>query len=357
MAGKKLSGKFKAIIAGVLSVVLLAGVGAGGYAIGRHVNNKKENDEAAVGGMVMTDVENSGGIKLMSKVIGTGDYSKYNIPTGTESAQLVSATVEPANATIKTFDWFIKFADDFVLNSYLEQEGYTADGNSADGTSFYDTYKASDSITLVQQDNKTDVLVLCNNGFAQQINLFARANGDNDSEAHIAMDYISDVTGVTVSDTNGAAKTVLSTFGYDSEYEAIASTPTITGYTYDIGTLQPETLSTATIIFVADGQNIGASTDVEKTFGDKESITLYSVDDVVTAENRETAFDYINGCDNKTCLVGTVKVDVTLYYSGYTSHTTNCRVNLGWYVQAVGDKPIPVTSITINGGESLVFYK
>jgi hypothetical protein len=363
MADKKNNSTLKHIIAGVVAFVLLAGVGAGGYAIGRHVK-ESETKESAVGGMVMTEVDDSSSIKLMSKVISSTEYTDYNIPEGTESAQLVTATVEPEGARVRTFDWYLKASDSFVLNDYLKQEGFNESGENDNG-SYSDQYKDVESIELVKQDSLTEILVLCKSGFAQQLNLYARVNGDNDTSAHIAIDYVSSVDYLYFGDSHTSITT---TFGYDENKDAISTSATSTGFHYTIGTIQPDEITACTFSgsfitelqsYLNDNTNNITVVSTETDPLCPSTATLPAMDAVLKddTDSREDAFSYID--ENKDETLGLKVCTITLSFSVTTSEINtpmSVTQSLDWYVVTVGELPNHVTGVKINDGAGLIFY-
>lgn len=76
--------------------------------------NPKEEQEEPVdevnnGGMVIADSGSSNNISVMSYAITSDEYSEYGISPLAESAQVLTATVTPAEATITTLQWAVEW--------------------------------------------------------------------------------------------------------------------------------------------------------------------------------------------------------------------------------------------------------
>lgn len=90
-------------------------------------------DEANNGGMVIANSGSSNNISVMSYAITSDEFSEYGISSLAESAQVLTATVNPVEATIKDLQWSIAWdeeaEDEYGYNLYSSDEWYS-DGDS-----------------------------------------------------------------------------------------------------------------------------------------------------------------------------------------------------------------------------------
>ena len=98
---------------------------------------EETGEEQEQGGMLIEEGENSG-VTLMSAKIAAADYDEYGVSPMAESAQLLTATLEPADASYTTAVWSVAFANaesewasgktvtDYVTVSPTEENALTA---------------------------------------------------------------------------------------------------------------------------------------------------------------------------------------------------------------------------------------
>ena len=70
----------------------------------------EEDQTLEEGGMQIGEAQGSG-IKVMSKTITAAEYEEYGISPMAESAQQLTATITPEDATNKAVDWTVRFKD------------------------------------------------------------------------------------------------------------------------------------------------------------------------------------------------------------------------------------------------------
>lgn len=100
----------KKVVAGCLALVCMATAGITAVATNGFGTYGSEQDMQAatsedVGSVIGANKSN--GIKLMNTVIAAADYEEYGISPLAETAQLLTATVNPTNATNKAVTWSI----------------------------------------------------------------------------------------------------------------------------------------------------------------------------------------------------------------------------------------------------------
>lgn len=107
-------GGWKALAIFLAIVLVAAGILTGVfYALGDITFGKaEEQSEAATknGGMVLAADEGSGAVVAMS-AIAEEDFGDYGISESAESAELVTATLDPADATYTTANWSAAWAN------------------------------------------------------------------------------------------------------------------------------------------------------------------------------------------------------------------------------------------------------
>lgn len=103
----------KKVVAGCLALMCMATAGAMAVAtngFGTYMPDMQATMSEGVGGASI-GMGNSNGIKLMNAVIAAADYDEYGVSPMAETAQLLTATINPTNATNKELTWSIAWKD------------------------------------------------------------------------------------------------------------------------------------------------------------------------------------------------------------------------------------------------------
>lgn len=116
MNSKAKSGKkFRKVVISAVLAVLIAAIAVTGVLTDGFRNFGKAPDSGVTleqpgGGMMIGESEGSG-VTLMSAKIAKEDHAAYGVSPMAESAQLLTATVEPVDAMDKSVDWSIAFVN------------------------------------------------------------------------------------------------------------------------------------------------------------------------------------------------------------------------------------------------------
>ncbi len=144
-----------------------------------------EDDEAPAGdetdeqgGMLIGEGE-SCGVALMSAKIAAADYAEYGISTMAESAQLLTATLAPEDATCTTAVWSIAFTD--------------AESEWASGKTVTDYVTVS-----ATEENALTATVENLQPFGEQIIITLTVTSENTASATCTVDYAQKVTDVSL---------------------------------------------------------------------------------------------------------------------------------------------------------------
>ena len=102
-------------VASILALATVATCAFAGVACS-NVENKNEPENTGVeqtytGGNMQFNENTSNGIKLMSTVIPTEEYTMYGVSAQAEVAYTLTATVNPSTATNKKVDWSVSWID------------------------------------------------------------------------------------------------------------------------------------------------------------------------------------------------------------------------------------------------------
>ena len=145
------------------------------------------NDEQPVDEGGMQIGESSGnGISLMSSRIAPADYAEYGISPMAESAQQLTATITPANATDKTVDWTVKWKD---VNS-VWTKGKTV----------------TDYVTVTPtSDGALTANVECKQAFGEQVQVVCTSRQNTEASATATVDYAKRITAINRTENSGGS--------------------------------------------------------------------------------------------------------------------------------------------------------
>ncbi len=147
------------------------------------------------GGAIIGEIEDHG-VKLLSAKIAKSEYADYGISSLSESAYLLTATIEPANATNKAVDWTVRFVNDSSAWSAGK--------------------KASDYVTITPtSDGALMARVECRSAFGEPITIVAASRNNPEAKGTCRVDYAKRVSNVTVTLKKG--NTATSTIDFSSE--------------------------------------------------------------------------------------------------------------------------------------------
>ena len=208
----KKSDKVKWVITGisfVLVFALLIGLflqifGKGKMKPSEWFNNQTEEVQPeGEGGMVVNEGQGTNGIKLTSTAIQKAQYEEYGISSLAETAQVVTATINPAEATDTELIWSIAW-DQTAENEggslfWTEQEWYS------DGDSDYSASNlASIGVTendFIQISPSSDTLsctVSCSQAFGCPITLTVTSVDNPEATDTCRIDYRNKITSVNI---------------------------------------------------------------------------------------------------------------------------------------------------------------
>ena len=166
-------GGWKALAIFLAIVLVAAGILIGVfYALGDITfGQEEEQSEAATknGGMVLAADEGSGAVVAMS-AIAEEDFGDYGISENAESAELLTATIDPADATYTTATWSAAWAN---------AESEWASGKTV-----------TDYVTVTPtEDNDLSAAVACLQPFGEQVVVTLSVSGGSTVSATCTVDY------------------------------------------------------------------------------------------------------------------------------------------------------------------------
>lgn len=271
----KRSDKVKWVVSFLLIFVLLAGM-IGAWVL--LLKPEKSAPEQEEGGAVITEGESSG-IKLMSVKISPENYAEYGISPMADTAYQLTATIVPENATDKTVDWTIAWAEHRESHS-----GGTNAINRVDPTyDSHDTHDTSDSwsegktvtdyVTVTPtSDGALTANVECLKDFGAQVKVTVTSRDNTDVKANCLVDYTQKLQGVKA--TFGS--TVL-TDGMTKSFDLSQSGQPIEAWTFDYTTsaytIADEYTTTVKISFTDNAAGIGNTIGAVLTWSE-EDITV-----------------------------------------------------------------------------------
>lgn len=219
----------KRIIAGVFALAIIAGAAVGGWAINEYVikdNQFTITDQAydSDGGMQIGESAGSG-ISLMSAKIAATDFDEYGISPMAESAQQLTATITPSNATNQKVDWTVKWKN--------------ANSTWAKGKT------VTDYVTVTPtSDGALTANVECKQAFGEQVQVVCTSRQNTEASATATVDYAKRITAINRSKTSGGSVIFSMTAAGSSHLigkgEAILDTASEFVPVYSIGTIDDE---------------------------------------------------------------------------------------------------------------------
>ncbi len=137
----------------------------------------QEQPDEEAGGAVIGEGE-ANGISLSSALIDPADYTDYGVNALAETAGTITATVTPSNATDKSLDWSVAWAN--------------ASSSWATGKTVTDYFTVTPS-----SDGATTANWQCLKGFSEPIVVTATSRSNPDVSGTVNVDYVKRVTSLT----------------------------------------------------------------------------------------------------------------------------------------------------------------
>ena len=162
------------IIAIILAFVGIAAAFVGIFSDGftnwdKFKPEEEQTETVENGGMIVGDSVGSG-ISLMSTKIAAEDYAAYGVSPLAESAQTLTATVTPSNATDKTVDWTV---------AWVNASSSWANGKTV-----------TDYVTVTPtSDGALTATVECLQAFGEQIKVTVVSRANDSAKAEATVDY------------------------------------------------------------------------------------------------------------------------------------------------------------------------
>ena len=117
------------------------------------------------------------GITVKSTKLSAAEYAEYNVSAQAETAYTLTATITPANATDKTVDWTVKFANP---------------------SSAWAAGKTATDYVGVVPNTATTAIAACTEPFGEQIVITVTSRDNSAVYAECTVDYVSRMTDLTV---------------------------------------------------------------------------------------------------------------------------------------------------------------
>ena len=198
----------KKVIAGISALAIIAGAAVGGWAVSKYV--AKDSDFAIEtpvtdnGGMQIGESVGNG-ISLMSTKIAAAEYEDYGISPMAESAQQLTATITPSNATNQKVDWTVKWKN--------------ANSTWAKGKT------VTDYVTVTPtSDGALTANVVCKQAFGEQVQVVCTSRQNMQASATANVDYAKRITSGSINyvgDSSGNAD--ITSAGSVFTYDALGS--------------------------------------------------------------------------------------------------------------------------------------
>lgn len=220
------------------------------------------------GGLVVNQPVNNG-ISLMSAKIAAADFEEYGISPMAESAQQLTATIEPADATNKKVNWSVAF---------INPSSTWASGKNV-----------TDYVTVTPtSDGALTANVECKKGFSEQIKVIVTSRESPLIAAECTVDYVKRLTDVNVVMKKNGTPTeevVFSAEGFNYTWEC---NPVYSDGTLDDSFTYKYTLSTTSA--AVEGVKEIISTPIHKQtinvgWSQNELTLLTSKDNILTILN------------------------------------------------------------------------
>ena len=158
------------LFAFILVGVMLAGIILGWFDKKEEPPAGEEQQQTEDGGMVVDEAEGSG-IRVMSAKISPANYEEYGISPMAESAQRLTATITPANATNQEVDWAV---------AWVNPSSSWASGKTV-----------TDYVTVTPtSDGALTANVECLQAFGEQVKVTCTSRQNPEASASSKVDYI-----------------------------------------------------------------------------------------------------------------------------------------------------------------------
>ena len=191
---------------------------------GEQTEQPDEETPEEEGGMQIGEAEENG-IKLMSAKIAAADYAEYGISPMAESAQQLTATITPANATNQKVDWAVE---------WVNPSSTWANGKTV-----------TDYVTVTPtSDGALTANVECLQAFGEQVKVTVTSRQNTEASATATVDYAKRITAINRSKTSGGSvifsMTAAGSSHLISKGEAILDTSSEFVPEYSVGTIDDE---------------------------------------------------------------------------------------------------------------------
>lgn len=158
------------LFAFILVGVMLAGIILGWFDKKEEPPTGEEQQQTEYGGMFVGEAEGSG-IRVMSAKISPTNYEEYGISPMAESAQRLTATITPANATNQEVDWAV---------AWVNPSSSWASGKTV-----------TDYVTVTPtSDGALTANVECLQAFGEQVKVTCTSRQNPEASAGSKVDYI-----------------------------------------------------------------------------------------------------------------------------------------------------------------------
>lgn len=227
-----------AVVAIVLAVVIVIACGIGSswftnsdiatwfnsWGKGEQTEQTEEETPADEGGMHIGESAGSG-ISLMSAKIAAADFEEYGISPMAESAQRLTATITPSNATNQKVNWTVEWKN--------------ANSTWAKGKT------VTDYVTVTPtSDGALTANVECKQAFGEQVQVVCTSRQNTEASATATVDYAKRITAINRSKTSGGSVIFSMTAAGSSHLigkgESILDTTSEFVPVYSIGTIDDE---------------------------------------------------------------------------------------------------------------------
>ena len=165
----------KRILSNVMCLILGAGIGVGGYALKGRITEPElpriELEAPPVLGGALLGESTEQGVKLMSQELTREEYAANGVTPLAESAYMLTATIEPENASNKAVDWSVEFVD---------PSSSWASGKSV-----------TDYVTVTPTSDGALTATVANLGeFGEQIKVTVTSRDNPEAKAECTVDYV-----------------------------------------------------------------------------------------------------------------------------------------------------------------------
>ena len=165
----------KRILSNVMSLILGAGIGAGGYALKERITEPElpgiELEAPKENGGALLGESTEQGIKLMSQELTREEYAEYGVTALAESAYTLTATITPSDAENQEVDWSVEF---------VEPSSSWASGKSI-----------TDYVTVTPTSDGALTATVANLGeFGEQIKVTVTSRDNPEAKAECTVDYV-----------------------------------------------------------------------------------------------------------------------------------------------------------------------